>query len=118
MSRKRLFEFRNYSFQGSEFVGNGLDRSGIVADIAILNKIIIEYNIHKSEPEQASLFPTPTFRVSSIPNYLNSKLKTLHSPLSTLNSPLSLPAVPAELRACTKALLGADPLCPYPPHGL
>ena len=89
MSRKRLFEFRNYSFQGSEFVGNGLDRSGIVADIAIINKIIIEYNIHKSEPEQASLFPTPTFRVSSIPNYLNSKLKTLHSSLSTLNSPLS-----------------------------
>ena len=86
VAASRLFEFRNYSLQGSEFVGNGLDRSGIVADIAILNKIIIEYNIHKSEPEQASLFPTPTFQVSSIPNYLNSKLKTLHSQLSTLNS--------------------------------
>ncbi len=43
------------------FVGNGLDRSGIFADITILGKIRIGYYIHQNEPEQASLFPTTSF---------------------------------------------------------
>ena len=47
--------------EGCEFVGNGLDRSGIVAVITILYKIRIGYYIHQSEPEQASRFPTPSF---------------------------------------------------------
>ena len=65
-----LFELRFYSQQGCWFVRNGLDRSGIDTATAILYKIvIIEYNIHKSESEQASQFPTPSFRVSQ-----NSKL--------------------------------------------
>ncbi|MGN0455300.1 MAG: hypothetical protein ACI4F2_00385 [Acutalibacteraceae bacterium] len=46
------------------FVGNGLDRSGIFAVITILIKIRIGYYIHQNEPEQASQFPTPSFRVS------------------------------------------------------
>ena len=40
------------------FVGNGHDRSGIVAVITILRKIRIEHNIYQSEPEQAIRFPT------------------------------------------------------------
>ena len=39
-------------------VGNGLDRSGIGVFTAMLYKIRIGYNIHRLEPEQASLFPT------------------------------------------------------------
>ena len=39
---KRLFEVRRGSFQGSEFVGNGLDRSGIGADTTIFIIIRIE----------------------------------------------------------------------------
>ena len=50
--------------EGCEFVGNGLDRSGIVAVITILNKIRIENNIQQSEPEQASRFPTISFQVT------------------------------------------------------
>ena len=67
------------SLQSREFVGNGLDRSGIGILTSTLYKIRIEYNTLRLKPEQASLFPTPTFQVSSIPNYLNSNLKTLHS---------------------------------------
>ena len=45
------------------FVGNGLDRSGIDAVTAMLNKISIEYTTVRFEPEQASRFPTTSFRV-------------------------------------------------------
>ena len=48
------------------FVGNGLDRSGIGEFTAMINKIRTDYNIHRLEPEQASLFPTTPFRVSAI----------------------------------------------------
>ena len=64
-------------------VGNGLDRSGIGVFTAMLYKIRIGYNIHRLEPEQASLFPTTSFRV-----LINSKSRkaTTISPLSTLHS--------------------------------
>ena len=45
-------------------VGNGLDRSGIGVFTAMLYKIRIGYNIHRLEPEQASLFPTTSFYVT------------------------------------------------------
>ena len=60
---KRLFELRRDSFQGSEFVGNGLDRSGTDAATAISNKIRIEYNIQQFEPEHSRVFPTTLFRI-------------------------------------------------------
>ena len=44
----RLFELRIYSQRGCEFAGNGLDRSGIDADTAILYEILIGYNIQRS----------------------------------------------------------------------
>ena len=82
---KRLFELRRDSFQGSEFVGNGLDRSGTDAATAISNKIRIEYNIQQFESLQASPFPTTSFRdyISS----QNSKLSTLHSQQKTSPAP-------------------------------
>ena len=51
----------------NEFVGNGLDRSGIGILTATLYKIRIEfrieYNTLRLKPEQASLFPTIPFWV-------------------------------------------------------
>ena len=65
---KRLFELRRGSFQGSEFVGNGLDRSGTDAATAISNKIRIEYNIQQFESLQASPFPIPRCKIRHISN--------------------------------------------------
>ncbi|MGN0499496.1 MAG: hypothetical protein ACI4F6_10645 [Acutalibacteraceae bacterium] len=49
-----------------KFVGNGLDRSGIDAVTAMLNKISIEYTTVQFEPEQASRFPTTPFLLSTL----------------------------------------------------
>ncbi len=62
--RVRSGEWRQISQRGREFVGNGLDRSGIDAVTAMLYKIRIEYNTLRCESEQTSLFPTTSFRVS------------------------------------------------------
>ena len=89
-------------------VGNGLDRSGIETGTTILSKICIEYNIHKSEPEQASQFPTPSFRLSVLKsmtfpikvrltllranfNSKSRKAATTISSLSTLHSAVKSP---------------------------
>ena len=48
------------------FVGNGLDRSGIVAVTAMLYKIRIEYNTLWLEPEQASRFPTTSLSIPCV----------------------------------------------------
>ena len=53
------------SLQSREFVGNGLDRSGIGILTATLYKIRIEYNTLRLKPVQASQFPTTSLRNSS-----------------------------------------------------
>ena len=74
------FKFRVLSFELNGFVGNGLDRSGISVFTAMLYKIRTEYNIMRLEPEQASKFPTTSFRVffNSAFRIPNSKLYYKH----------------------------------------
>ncbi|MGN0456939.1 MAG: hypothetical protein ACI4F2_08795 [Acutalibacteraceae bacterium] len=55
-------------------VGNGLDRSGIGVFTAMFYKIRIGYNTLRSEPEQASQFPTISLRNSSSISTLDSIL--------------------------------------------
>ena len=54
----------NNSLWVCEFVGNGLDRSGIGSFTAMLYKIRIEYNIHRLEPERKAGLLQPRFGYS------------------------------------------------------
>ena len=58
VSPQAALELKINSQQFCEFVGNGLDRSGIGEFTTISIKIRIDHNMPRFEPEQESHFPT------------------------------------------------------------